>query len=246
LKAEYISLTIVSALILLAVFVVPSWSEAIGVTRVWQITLLIVSPLFIFGGEVIVLTVAKFLRLLRKGFRSLRTRFDYQTYTWLPVIVILLPYFIFNNGVIFELSRSQTSAVIDTPYSIVMSSYRLDLNTVFSQQDLAAAGWICNHAKANDPVYADYNSSKLFLNKIDFPCLAVDATYDPTKIVSPGYFYLRAWNVQQNELTFATGYATRQSISFSELPWFHELTDSADRVYNDGSAQVLKLSENHF
>jgi uncharacterized membrane protein len=241
LKAEYISLTIVSVLILLAVFVAPSWSEAIGVTRVWQITLLIISPLFIFGGEVIVVTVAKFSRLLLKGFHSLRIRFDYQAFTWIPVIAVLLPYFIFNSGAVFELSHSQTSAVIDTPYSIVLSSYRLDLNTVFSQQDLAAADWICNHAKANDPVYADYNSSKLFLNKIDFPCLAVDATGDPAKIVSPGYFYLRAWNVEQNELTFATGYATRQSIDFDELPWFKQIRGSADTIYDSGGAQILRL-----
>lgn len=242
LKAEYISLIIVSALILLAVFLVPSWSEMIGVTRIWQITLLIISPLFIFGGEAIAMSVAKLSGALRKSFSSLRTRLDYKALTWFPVVVILLPYFIFNSGAIFELGRRQTTNVIDMPYSIALSSYRLDLSTVFSKQDLAAAYWLCKVPKEEGPVYVDDNSGKLFINQIDFPCEVVGVNSDIPKIGSTGYVYLRAWNVHKNMLTFATGYAARQSVSFDDLPRFRQVTETADRIYNNGSAQVLMIS----
>src|SRR4030043_257372 len=72
LKAEYISLVIVSALILLGVFVFPLWSYGMGVSRIWQITLLIMSPLFIFGGETIALGIANSARVLYKRFAPLK------------------------------------------------------------------------------------------------------------------------------------------------------------------------------
>jgi len=245
LKTEYVALVIVSALILLAIFVLPSWSEMIGVTRIWQITLLIISPLFIFGGETITLSMVKLFRALRKGFISLRTRLDYRAFTWFPVVVILIPYFIFNSGAVFEVSRSQTTNVIDMPYSIALSSYRLDINTVFAEQDLEAAGWLCEVPKGDAPVYVDYNSSKLFVNQFDFPCRIAGISYDLPKIDSTGYVYLRAWTVQNKKVTFATGYAARQSVSFDDLPWFSEIIGTADRIYNNGGAQVLELREGH-
>jgi uncharacterized membrane protein len=217
----------------------------IGVTRIWQITLLIISPLFIFGGETITLSMVKLFRALRKGFISLRTRLDYRAFTWFPVVVILIPYFIFNSGAVFEVSRSQTTNVIDMPYSIALSSYRLDINTVFAEQDLEAAGWLCEVPKGDAPVYVDYNSSKLFVNQFDFPCRIAGISYDLPKIDSTGYVYLRAWTVQNKKVTFATGYAARQSVSFDDLPWFSEIIGTADRIYNNGGAQVLILREGH-
>jgi uncharacterized membrane protein len=232
-------------LILLGIFILPSWSEKIGVTRIWQITLVLVSPLFIFGGETLALGMVKLSAAFRKGSTSLSTRLNYQALAWFPVVVILLPYFIFNSGAVFELSRGQTTNFIDIPYSIALSSYRLDLNTVFTQQDLAAAGWLCKIPKEEAPVYVDDNSGKLFINQIDFPCEVAGVNSDIPKIGSAGYVYLRAWNVRQNMLTFAAGYATRQSVSFDDLPWFRQILEKADRIYNNGGAQVLILSESH-
>jgi uncharacterized membrane protein len=245
LKAEYISLTIVSALILLAIFVLPLWSETMGVTRIWQITLLIISPLFLFGGELIALGVVKLFKALRRRFVSLGTRLDCQAFTWFPVVVILLPYFIFNSGAVFELGRSSTTNFIDIPYSIALSTHRLDLNTVFTRQDLAAAHWLCKVPKEEAPVYTDDPSGKLYINQIDFPCNIAGITYDIPNIGSTGYVYLRAWNVHQNMFTFATGYATRQSVSFDDLPTFRQIMERTNRIYNNGSAQVLMLRKPH-
>lgn len=215
----------------------------IGVTRVWQITLLVVSPLFIFGGETITLGVVKLFRTFRKRFISLNRRLDYRAFTWFPIVVILIPYFIFNSGAVFELSRSQTTNVIDIPYSIALSSYRLDLNTVFNEQDLAAAGWLCEVPKGDAPVYVDYNSSKLFVNQIDFPCRISGISHDLPKTDSTGYVYLRTWTVQNEKVTFATGYAARESVNFYDLPLFRQIMERANRVYSNGGAQVLELRQ---
>ena len=243
LKAEYIALVIVSVLILLGVFVLPTWSYSMGVTRIWQITLLLLAPLFIFGGETIALGIVKLFRACSKGFVSLKGKLNYRTLAWFPVVVILIPYFIFNTGIIFELSRSQTIYFINMPYSIALSSYRLDLNTVFTRQDLTAASWLCKEAGGDEPVYADHHSSKLSLNPIDFPCNITEVPYNTKEIGIPGYFYLRAWNIESEALTFGSGYATRQSVSFDDLPWYRVTMKTADRIYSNGGAQVLMLSQ---
>ena len=203
------------------------------------------APLFIFGGEAIALGMVKLFRVFRKSFASVKTGLNNQALLWVPVVFILIPYFVFNTGVIFELSRSQTTNVIDMPYSIALSSYRLDLSTAFTQQDLTAADWLSKAVGKDRPVYVDHHSSKLFINQIDFHCRTVEVTDVSEKIASPGYVYLRDWNVQKNVLTFATGYATRQSISFDDIPWFRQIIGTADRVYNNGSAQVLVLGKGH-
>jgi uncharacterized membrane protein len=243
LKAEYVALVIVSALILLGIFILPAWSYGMGVTRIWHIALLLVAPLFVFGGEAIALGVVKLFGAFRKGFTSLRTRLNHQALTWFPVVVILIPYFIFNSGAVFELSRSRTTSFINMPYSIALSGYRLDLNTVFTEQDLAAAGWLCEIPKGDAPVYVDYNTSKLFVNQFDFPCKIRGIGYEVPEVGSNGYVFLRAWTIQNKKVTSATGYATRISVSFDDLPRFSGMIGAADRIYNNGGAQVLALRE---
>ena len=251
LKTEYVAFVLVSVLILVAVFVLPALSYRVntfnaygmGITRIWQITLLLLSPLFIFGGEMLVAGLVRLWRLFSKGSASLYTRVSYQSFMWFPVVVILIPYFVFNSGAVFELSRSRTTDFIDMPYSITLSSHRVDLNTVFELQDLAAARWLCGAIKDNVPVYADHHSNKLFINQVDFPCPAREVTRDKGGVEAPGYFYLRSWNVSSGTLTFPTGYATRQSLEFDNLAWFKPIVEDSGRIYNNGGAQVLILDE---
>jgi uncharacterized membrane protein len=239
LKAEYIALIIVSALILLGIFVLPPGSYGMGVTRIWQITLMLVSPLFIFGGETIALGIANLFGAFRRARNSPGTRLNTQAFIWLPVIVILIPYFIFNSGAVFEISRSQTTDFIDMPYSIALSGHRLDLNTIFTQQDLAAASWLCKVPKVDSPIYVDFNSSRLFVNQFDFPCKIVGIGEEGKAVPSTGYVYLRAWNAENKEFTFGTGYATRKSYSFDALIFFRPILEKADTIYNNGGAQTL-------
>ena len=251
LKTEYVAFVVVSVLILGAVFLLPALSYRVntynaygmGITRVWQITLLVLSPLFIFGGEMIVAGIVRLWRLLSRGLSTLRTGVNYQSFLWFPVIVVLIPYFLFNSGVVFELSRNRTTEFIDVPYSITLSSHRVDVNTVFTRQDLAAAHWLCRDTIGNTPVYTDHHGSKLFIDQIEFPCSAKEVNQNAGGIVAPGYFYLRSWNIGSGSLTFPTGYATRQSIEFSNLSWFTPVMKDSGRIYNSGGSQILILSD---
>jgi uncharacterized membrane protein len=260
-KAEYISLTLVSVLILLGIFILPTQGWGMGVTRIFQITLLLTTPLFFLGGDLIVSGITRAATLFR---RTLVTGLRPTSPAPLRFVVlaIMVPYFIFNSGAVFEIFRSQTSYFIDTPYSVALSSHRIDLSTVFVRQDIAAAKWLSMEGKKDLPTYVDHHSNKLFINKVDFPQQVTELQSLVTEAFLPGsdavrdmlrdakttdpiyYIYLRTWNTQTGTLTFGSGYATRQSIAFADFPWFAEGIKAGDRIYNNGSAQVLMPTQN--
>jgi len=247
LKAEYLSLTLISVLVLASVYLLNTTSNAtsygMGVTRVFHITLLFLSPLFLLGGEAIAYGVAKLARVFRRGFAPLRLSFDNPVILWLPVLVVLIPYFIFNSGVVFELSRSQTTYFINMPYSIALSSYRMDLTTVSNKQDIAAADWVLTAGDKDYPICADHHVG-WFTAQLGGELIAgtypLNQNFNLTKeIPSPSYIYLRTRNTQQRELTFSTTYGARQSVSFDNLPWFVQTLEKSDKIYDNGSAWVL-------
>ena len=228
LKAEYISLTIVSALVLLGIYILPTTGYGMGSVRIFGITLLLMSPLFLFGGELIGYGIVKLGGLFRSRFVSLQSSSSPAPLRFL-VLVIMIPYFIFNSGAIFELSKSQTTYFIDMPYSIALSSYRLDLSTVFTKQDVVAANWLS--AVSNHCLHADIHSCQLFYTYHE--------TQDTGESASSSCIYLRNWNTRNEVWTVGTAYAARQSISFDDLPWLKQAFENGDKIYDNGGAQIL-------
>ena len=124
------------------------------------------------------------------------------------------------------------------PYSIALSSYRVEVSTVFVKQDVTAADWLSEIA-GDYPVYVDHHSSKLQGVYLKPSCEVRQFPRDASGISSPSYIYLRTWNTQKRVLTFATAYAARQSVSFDDLPWFVQAMEKSDRIYNNGGAEIL-------
>jgi uncharacterized membrane protein len=228
-KAEYISLTIVSALILLGLYILPTTGYGMGAVRIFGIILLIMSPLVLFGGELIAYGIVELARIIRRGFTLSRLSLESPVLLQLLALVVLIPYFIFNSGVVFELSKSQTTYFIDMPYSIALSGYRVDLTTVFTRQDVIAADWLS--AVSNHRLYADIHGCHLFYNYQE-----ARNTGEPE---SSGCIYLRAWNAQNKVWTVGTAYAARQSSSFDDLLWLSKAIEESDKIYDNGGAQVF-------
>jgi uncharacterized membrane protein len=241
-KAEYISLTIISALILLGIYVLPIRGWGLGTPRIFGITLLLMSPLLLLGGEFIGQGIVKFAKIFRRRLVSWRLILGSHAPLGFFVLVIMIPYFIFNSGVAFELSRSQTTSFINMPYSIALSSYRLDVTSVFTKQDVTAADWLYSVAGEDYILYADRHGYQALRERFGSSTNIIWLNLRSAKVYPPLYFYLRAWNVQKKVLTFPTAYAARESISFADLPLFMQIMEKADIIYNNG-AQVLALPE---
>jgi len=243
--AEYIALSVTSALLLSACIFLPGFANPLNTTRWYHIALITLAPFCILGGEAIWLGVNSLWRKIRhvvRGF-SLANAEDSQGYLKFVALVVLIPYFLFTSGFIYEVTGQEVTDRVDTPYSIALSSYRLDLTGVVYWQDGPAAQWLAEKVGDETDVYSDHSASKLLrLYGIhEFPGHAPMIPRDTTGLLEEGYIYFTAWNTNKSELTFEIAPGLREHVGFEEVPGLTAIIETKNRIYNNGGAQILQL-----
>jgi len=252
-RAEYISLIIISAVILFACIVVPYFSNQFEVERFYRITLLLLAPLCILGGEflwrtfiIIFRSISSLIIFKKKSVFSTNLSSMSSVYLRPLTIIILIPYFLFNSGFIFEISKSEQYNTVDIPSSVALSSYRVDMKTV-SIQESRTLEWLSNVINSTSTVYADEygrlqrpTSLMYQVEVIKFQEYDADQTIEP--IPEDSFVYLRNWNIVNNEAVFMFTHGEQirfGHISFSALPELLMLLDDRSVIYNNGGGRIL-------
>ena len=245
-RAEYVALTMVSALILFLCIVLPYLSGHLEVERLYHFSLFLLSPLCVLGGEAIWqsssrLFKASLSRLKFKGWLASSFNFSRPSPNYLKFLAlgVLIPYFLFNTGFIFEVARCELYNVVDTPSSAALSSYRVDMK-VCNYREHAAMEWLPGVVGETLPIYADAYGRLQYTVALygRFRAIPIDAKQVPQN----GYIYLRTWNIDRNEMPFAIGHGQLlkfEHISLDALPELSRLINSKNLIYNNGGAQVL-------
>jgi uncharacterized membrane protein len=244
---EYIALSVTSALLILACILLPGFANQMNTPRMYHIALITLAPFCILGGEGIWLGISSLCHRLRHGIhKSIAEKTeDSKAFLGFMALGILIPYFLFTSGFIYEVTGQEVTDKIDAPYSIALSSYRLDLAGVFYWQDDAAASWLTQHASDETKVYTDHQAFRP-LAVHEFPGQIVGLPLDASKLSEDSYFYFGTWNMSKGELTFIVYQrpgvpiaGLRQGISFAEIPGLITAMEGKNRIYNNGGAQVL-------
>jgi uncharacterized membrane protein len=238
--SEYIALSVTSALLILACIFLPGFAPALNTTRWYHITLITLAPFCILGGEAIWLGISSIWHRLRHAVHKAVAgkAEDNQAYLKFVALAVLIPYFLFTAGFVYEVTGDRVTDKIDAPYSIALSSYRLDLAGVFYWRDGAAAQWLSQRASSEDTVYGDGHNGRM-LELYKFPGKREQLPLDANKLKSDSYIYLTAWNTAEKEVTYCVGPGLRCYVSFSDII---DLTNSLydkNRVYDNGGAQVF-------
>ena len=233
--AEYIAFTVASALLLVACIFLPGFSASMNATRFYHIALLLLAPLLILGGEAIWLGV----RALWHKASLVTITEDNQTCLRFLTLAVLIPYFLFTSGFIFEVTGHEVIDKIDSPYSIALSSHRVDVGGVFNRQDGAGADWLWQRLDDEDTVYTDLYGFLLLGYETGHRGQILCFPWDMSQVPEDSYIYFRTWNTTRQEITYASGITgCRESVSFSEA-WIDDLIKSRNRIYNNDGAQVL-------
>ncbi|MDD5311767.1 MAG: DUF2206 domain-containing protein [Dehalococcoidia bacterium] len=250
LRAEYLALTGTSILILLGLFIVPIYGWGMGSVRIWHITLIVMSPLFVLGGAFLVKQLAKLASFVVSKFKQIELSsniFDYVKYN---VILIVIPYFLFNSGIFFELCGITQTATIDIPYSIALSNYRTDVSTAFNYQDTNATDWAISHGDENSAYLTDYSGGKFFSHYvIQKRKVSIFAYYKPDDDI-PIYFYrnyphgpyyimLYTWNTEKGKLVVGTQYGSRKYLEFNSIPGLVNMLAKGSLIYNNNKATIV-------
>jgi len=234
-RTELLVFIITSAFVVVGLYTLPTNGFGLGAVRVLLVTLIFLSPFFVFGLEAIVMGFTKLLKIEWK-----------RKYLSVGLCVLLLPYILFNSGAVFELIKSDRIDSIDIPFSPALSAYRLDMTTYFTDEDVEAMAWVQNKVSAEYPLFGDWHSYQLMWQYV--------GEYNTTQGIenfckfNQGYVFLRKWNVENEMLTTGAAYGCRKSI-----PWLEysgkkcsspmvEILNRGEIVFDNG-ARIIRVDK---
>ena len=229
LKAEYFYL-MVASLILLLLSVLPFFSTSLNMTRIYHIALLALSPLFMVGG---LFFIEKSINIINRN-----NKLQKNNIILILVLTILIPYYLFNTGFIYEATRD-----IPTSMSLGMErmkdydiSKKVFYNTYIPEQDVFGATWYYNNKDINKDLYADYDSKHYVLfsygmtPSINSNLLNDEKLLNISKVPHNNYIYLRKFNVCENSLVI--------SGRIDDILIILPLTSNSAKIYSNGCGEI--------
>ncbi|MFC1998985.1 DUF2206 domain-containing protein [Chloroflexota bacterium] len=216
-------MALVSASILMASILVPYFTLHFGINRIYHITLFFLAPFCVLGG---IFVLQRLFRLLPTGaFRNSNR----STYLKLVGVFLLIPYFLFNTGFIYEVSGDVSSSIALDPEKDYAR---------YNEQELFAEEWLVLNKEVDSKVSADEYSWLLLMGYIPIHQLEIIWS-ETTEIPENAYVFLRSNNVIHGTV-FQSEEKRYSYVELRGSPFNEEVLSLQDRIYDNGSAQVYR------
>lgn len=199
--AEYVIAVVVAFVLLGACLFIPFFTTVLSVTRFYAIALFFIAPLIVLY--------------------PILTKWAYK----IGLVAIVLVYFMFTSGLVFEVSKDKTMNSLNTPYSAAFSNYRIKLVGIYNADDLEVAEWAGENADVDMAIYTDYFGSSLL---IEISNIARHTYVEP---IDPHYILLLTDNVESQQWVTGDHGGLRE---YQPLPRL----DNAVLEYGSGKAAV--------
>lgn len=214
-EREYLVFTLAAFVFLIAVIAVPGLANTLNITRFYHILLFLLAPLCVLGAEFLVRPIFK-----------RRT----EMIALALLVIILVPYFLFQTGFIYEITRSQT-------YSLPLSGSRLGSVFLYEQfgyssdHDVSGALWLSETVDLkNSKIYADEPSALNVLSSYGMVYRPnIEVLSNVTILSQNAIVYLSEVNMVNGVII---GFNTWNTTSLANV---FGLTDS---VYSNGGCQI--------
>ncbi len=217
---KYLAFAVMSFVMLMAGFLLPSFRAAFNMTRIYEITFLVLALFCVYGS-------IKVCGSFAQGFkgRDLGDSLPMKIFT-----VFLAIFFVFNAGL--------ASVVSDTsvPMSLSNGNLESDYYPLFNSAEAASAHWLSENRVSNS-IYADVYGRFIFnryifsLDKIALENGVTDFTsYDPDN----SYIYQRKLDINNYYLTGYTGMNDRNRVYLN----MSVIVDPKSTVFDDGDSRV--------
>lgn len=215
----YMVFTIVNFAFLLGGILIPYFASAIGTTRLYHVSLLILAPFAVIGGEFI---WSKFkLSRSSKNYRIVKIDF--------PKILslFLMMFLLFSSGFVYEIAR-------DHPSSISLNK-NIDFPS-FNDQEVMAAKYLRDRASKSIYVYSDLYRKPLLdgmlinTEYLKYPQINVSAP-------SLAYFYFGRHNNVEGEIVLISS-SGKVVLNLKNLTFYDLLLESS-QIYDNGDANII-------
>ncbi len=221
---EYAAMSLVSMVIIGFSIILPYFALALNMSRIYHIALFFLAPFCVLGG------IATF-RWLFRVLRLHRPRGD-NIFLKLVVISVLVPYFLFTTGFIFQITGA-------TPISVPLSLYKADW-PYYSESEMHASIWLSKTPEDRKVYGDDYCRALLRYGGVS----GVRKGFPPDiEVDEDSYIFLRRWNVIHGEVLVSTRGQGR-AFTYENLDEIELLkSPRVDKVYDSKEAQVLWYSK---
>ncbi len=219
----FIAMSLVSLVLLAMCLILPRFSMNFNIGRFYHIALMFLSPYCIIGG----INVLGWLRRLVS--LNLSRVYTSPVFLKLVGILIVVPYFLFNTGVVYSLTGGKVTSMALNP--------DLD-NPRYNPMEISAKEWLLSNIAENHRVMADIYGTTWLVE----PSLRLEDFWGDTETVSDyAYIYLRTINARQG-LVVASREGPRTYINLPESEFGRKVLAHASRIYSSGDAQVYEVA----
>jgi len=170
--------------VLMCCIFVPKFSRILNMTRFYQLSLFWLAPVMIVGID------------------SIK-----ENSKWIPCGVLLV-YFAFTSGLVFEFAGYDRVNTLNPPPSIALSNDRISLYGIHNADDLACAEWLAYESDKDIPIVSDLHSKRLLQSYFyEYPRLRkfhIDGYVQPRwtawNLPEGNYYvFLSTWNVESEQ-----------------------------------------------
>ena len=252
-EREYIAMTLVSTVIIFMCIMLPFFSGKLHMDRIYLILLFFLSPFCILGGETVFKGILKSFRFVSSRFKQKQAHAsDQRRYSKqdnrhqnttlstnkiyvLLVFIVLIPYFLFNTGFVWEVTSD------DAPTSISLSMERMkkisvENGTISStggyryEHDVFSARWLSKSMDKKNHVYSDTGSYWYILPcyGMIFPSRVLGNT---TRIRDNSYIYLNHRNIVDGLMAIGKGWVYN-TTEISPPLWEN------NKIYSNGDSEI--------
>lgn len=214
---DYSVMSFLNMLLIVACIVVPNLATSFNMTRFLHVSLFFLAPFCIVGG----IDVLHFLS---------RKRVKEKYVLAVVVLAVLVPFFLFQTGFVYEVSREES-------FSLPLSAYRfgsLKLSNmgVLEESEVSGAIWLSQHGDLNRQVDADLTSGAIFT----YASMSTRALTLGVPVESGSYIYLRQYNIDEGIVY--SGYGSVGAFNATQIiPSLNETS----MIYSSGSCEIYKV-----
>lgn len=217
-EQEYFVSGALSMVLLAALIIVPGLAGTLNMTRFYHILLFFLAPFCVVGAEVIGELI----------FKKRKAEFA----TTILLVAVLVPYFLFQSGFVYEMAGVQC-------WSVPLSKYRMDPSILMCTWAYVngwkayGAFWLRDHISVQvTNVYKDWSAHEL----VSYGMLRY-AQYlsNMTKVSSGDVVYLSYLNIVEGMVVTQGG----RAFNTTELSF----TSDINLVYSNGGCQVYKVPD---
>jgi uncharacterized membrane protein len=246
----FFSVIFVNLVLLFSAVVIPRFSGLLELGRLYEILLMFLSPLFVVGTVTISMTISRFGLRISKKAPNVGIKEKKSSYYFLLTLIILIPFFLFQTGLVYEVTGDSV------PSSITLSKNKMEYSYgLIHERDVFSAAWISRYGDVVSKwTFTDRASLDLVLNSystIDRSMLLL-LSNGTEQVIAEGtyvthehtfsldsnitYVYLSQFNVAKGIITWDFG--SNLHFNISQIPPLNSTNVFINKIYSNGAGEI--------